>query len=160
MTTVFPDLAVEDNIRLWARAEKEKRRVLAGLWQWGWFGPADCGRRPEFHMLSEMTSSGPTGVTMGHASGLVTINLAESDAAELVRRREALGEPYRTLVGHFRHELAHFLFERLAESEEFLSDFHELFGDETEDYAAALSQHYETGPPAQWQDTYITPYAS
>jgi hypothetical protein len=160
LTTVLPDLSVAGNQALWASAEQAKRWVLAGLRRWGWFGAADDGLRPEFHMLSEATASGPADITMGHSSGLVTINLAESDVAERVRRREELGEPYRTIVGHFRHEIAHFLFERLATSEAFKSSFRDLFGDETADYGAALRRHYETGSPEGWQNAYISPYAS
>lgn len=160
MTTVRPDLSVSDNTLLWTKAELAKRKVLVGLYGWGWFDSQDPGGRPEFHMLSEATSTGLTDVTMGHASGLVTINLAEADATERVRRREDLGEPYRTMVGHFRHEIAHFLFERIAVSDEFHKSFRVLFGDETADYGAALARHYETGPPAGWQSIYVSAYAS
>ena len=160
MTSVHPDLFVGGNGQLWAKAEAAKRHVLAGLIRWGWFGADDTGARPEFHMLAEATSSGPVSVMMGHASGLVTINLAEADAYERIRRRDMLGEPYRTLIGHFRHEIAHFLFERLARSEGFVSEFRALFGDERQDYGAALSRHYQGGPPADWQAAYITAYAT
>lgn len=160
LTTVLPDLSVAGNQLLWAKAEQAKRRVLVGLRRWGWFGIADDGPRPEFHMLSEATAAGPADITMGHASGLVTINLAESNTAERVRRREELGEPYRTMVGHFRHEIAHFLFERLAASDAYTDSFRDLFGDETADYGAALRRHYEAGPPAGWENAYISSYAS
>lgn len=159
-TRIHPDLAVPGNGLLWAKAEQAKRRALAGLRRWGWFGDADDGPRPEFHMLSEATASGSVDVTMGHAAGVVTIDLAESDAAEQVRRREQLGEPYRTMVGHFRHEIAHFLFERLAASGAFTSGFRALFGDERADYGAALRRHYEAGPPEGWERNCISAYAS
>jgi len=160
MTSVRPDLAVPGNDLLWARAEAAKRHVLAGLMRWGWFGTHDTGGRPEFHMLAETTATGSVSVIMGHASGLVTINLAEADASERVRRREMLGEPYRTLIGHFRHEIAHFLFERLSASDAFVAAFRALLGDETQDYGAALARHYEQGPPPDWQTTHVTPYAA
>lgn len=160
MTSVHPDLSVEGNNQLWARAEAAKRHVLAGLGRWGWFGPQDGGPRPEFHMLAEATASGAVDVTMGHASGLVTINLAEADASERMRRRDMLGEPYRTLIGHFRHEIAHFLFERLALTNGFLSEFRALFGDERQDYGAALQHYYQMGAPNGWQDAHVTAYAS
>lgn len=160
MTSVHPDLSVDGNDQLWARAEAAKRHVLAGLLRWGWFGTGDTGARPEFHMLAEATSSGAVDVTMGHASGLVTINLAEADASERIRRRDMLGEPYRTLIGHFRHEIAHFLFERLARSEQFVAEFRALFGDERQDYSAALARHYENGAPADWQAAHISAYAA
>lgn len=160
MTAVYPDLNVAGNQERWSRAELAKRWVLAGLMRWSWFTDSDSGTRPEFHMLAEQTSDGPTAVVMGHQSGLITINLAEADAAERVRRREQLGEPYRTLVGHFRHELAHLFFERLAQSDEFLTGFRNLFGDESTDYGEALARYYATGAPPGWQDAHVTTYAS
>nr|MBV6631289.1 putative zinc-binding metallopeptidase [Oceanococcus sp. HetDA_MAG_MS8] len=160
LTSVHPDLTVADNNALWALAEGSKRRVLAGLYRWGWFSHADGGSRPEFHMLSEATASGPTQVSMGHQSGVVTINLAECDATERVRRRENLGESYRTMVGHFRHEIAHFLYERLCEYSGFTNAFAALFGDVSLDYALALNQHYQQGPQAGWEQHYISSYAS
>lgn len=160
MTSMHPDLSVQGNATLWARAEAAKRHVLAGLMRWSWFTARDNGSRPEFHMLAEATSGGTVDVTMGHAAGLVTINLAEADALERVRRREMLGEPYRTMIGHFRHEIAHFLFERLSRSGNFLSAFRTLFGDERQDYSAALARHYDQGPPTDWQGSHITAYAA
>ena len=71
------------------------------------FTADDPGPRPDFRMLAEVTATGSVNVTMGHAAGLVTINLAGADAPERARRREILGKPYRTLMGHFRHEIAH-----------------------------------------------------
>ncbi len=161
MTSVHPDLSVPGNDLLWAKAEAAKRHILSGLMRWGWFTPQDAGARPEFHMLAEATATGTVDVTMGHAAGLVTINLAEADASERVRRREMLGEPYRTLIGHFRHEIAHFLFERLSvEADGFLPAFRNLMGDETQEYGAALARHYDQGPAPGWQDAHVTPYAA
>jgi hypothetical protein len=154
MTTVRPDGAVAGNDGLWAGAEQAKRHVLAGMMRWGWFSPGDEGPRPAFHMLAEATSTGMVDVTMGHDGGVVTINLAEADATERVRRREHLGEPYRTLVGHFRHEIAHFLFQRLS------GDERARFGDETQDYGAALGRYYDQGPPTGWQALHVTAYAA
>ena len=52
-------------------------------------------------------------VMTGHADGVITINLAEADDAERERRRHQMGEPYRTLLGHFRHEIGHYYWNRL-----------------------------------------------
>ena len=35
-----------------------------------------------------------------------------------------------------------------------------MFGDERQDYAAALKRNYEAGPPADWAEQHITSYAS
>ena len=160
MTRTSPDPALPEATALWAEAELAKRWVLANLARWGWYTPDDPGPAPIFDMLAEETRHGPVDVIMGHADGVVTINLAEADRAERARRREDLGEAFRTLNGHFRHELAHALQLRLSASAEFLEAFRALFGDEREDYGAALARHYEQGPPADWQANHVSEYAS
>ncbi|RIJ23919.1 hypothetical protein D1224_06620 [Henriciella barbarensis] len=160
MTEVVPDSMVNKNVPLWADTEAAKRWVLVNLGQWGWLKAGDKGPWPRFHLLSEVTSSGPAPVTMGHADGLITINVTEADPAQRVARREKLSERYRTLTGHFRHELGHYVFQRLVEDERFATAFRNRFGDERADYGAALSQHYDNGPPQGWQDNHITEYAS
>ena len=62
--------------------------------------------------------------------------------------RHDLHEPYRTLLGHFRHEVGHYYWDRLVRDSGWLQPFRELFGDERADYAAALKLNYENGPPA------------
>ncbi len=160
MTEVIPDRSTPQNVELWAEAEFAKRWVLANLARWGWFTARDQGSRPVFRLLSEQTSTGETSVTMGHADGVVTINVIEADPAERVRRRVELGEPMRTMIGHFRHELGHFFFTRLAGEPAFLDAFRAMFGDERADYAAALQRHYSEGPPAYWRTTYVSAYSS
>ena len=159
MTEVIPQ-ALEENRALWARAEAAKRWVLANLTRWGWFGASDPGPMPRFHLLSEAVRGGEAPVTMGHASGLVTINVTEADPAEITQRREDMGEAYRTMIGHFRHELAHHLFERLVTQDAFAQTFRTRFGDERADYGEALQRHYESGPPEGWATVHVTPYAS
>ncbi len=160
MTRVIPDTFHGENRDLWAEAELAKRRVVAGLGRWGWLGPRDGGPAPTFHLLAEDTRAGPATVVMGHAGGVVTINITEADPVARVSRREALGERQRTMTGHFRHEIAHFLFMRLAERPEFLPAFRALMGDEREDYAAALARHYADGPPPGHNRCHVTAYAS
>ena len=160
MTEIIPQTGADDNVALWARAEAAKRWVLANLARWGWLGASDPGPRPRFHLLSETVRDGEAPVTMGHASGLVTINVSEADPAEITRRREDLGEPYRTMIGHFRHELAHYLFERRAEEAAFAEAFRARFGDERADYGEALRRHYADGPPEGWARDHVTPYAA
>ncbi|WP_373354039.1 putative zinc-binding metallopeptidase [Pseudoroseicyclus sp. CXY001] len=162
MTEVVPDLSLPDNLPLWSNTELAKRWMLANLGRWGWFSRADTGARPHFRLLSEETRTGETQVTMGHDAGEITINISEAGAATLAVRQEQMGELYRTMLGHMRHEIAHFLFERLAAGPsgetEFLPAFRALFGDEREDYAAALQQHYAAPQPAD--ETHITSYAT
>lgn len=96
----------------------------------------------------------------GHEDGLISLRAAEADDATREQIRVAMGEPYRTLLGHFRHEIGHWYFAQLCRDEQTLSEARALFGDEREDYAAALQRNYEEGPPADWQNRFISTYAS
>lgn len=158
MSEVVPALHVGDNQQLLERAERAKRWVLANLARWQWFTDDDAGVRPRFQMLSEHTEGRTLQILMGHEDGNITINVTEADELIRVQRRNELGEQYRSMVGHFRHELAHFLFDRLSLAEGFNDAFRDLFGDERADYGAALQQHY-ANPRAPGEE-YITPYAT
>ncbi|MEI9864368.1 MAG: putative zinc-binding metallopeptidase [Limisphaerales bacterium] len=87
-------------------------------------------------------------------------NIAEADEDEREHRRLQMHEPYRTLVGHLRHESGHYYWDRLIANSENLNRYRELFGDETIDYASALKTYYQQGPAAGWQSRTVTAYAS
>ncbi|MTH78159.1 zinc-binding metallopeptidase family protein [Paracoccus aestuariivivens] len=158
MTTTVPDLSVEGNLDLLAQSEAAKRWVLANLARWRWFTNADQGQRVSFQMLSEHARHQEVNVTMGHADGVITINVVEADDAVRVERQQELGELYRSMVGHMRHEIAHFLFERLAVLPGFLDQFRTMFGDERADYAQAITEHYAN--PKDKGATHISKYAT
>ncbi|MDD2859412.1 MAG: putative zinc-binding metallopeptidase, partial [Candidatus Nanopelagicales bacterium] len=99
-------------------------------------------------------------VVIGHASGVITIDLAESLDAHREAMRVRLGEPYRTMLGHFRHEVGHYYQQVLVSSEPLLGQCRDLFGDERESYAAALERHYALGAPEDWADSFISEYAT
>ena len=102
-----------------------------------------------------------TPVLTGHANGLITINVAEADDAEREKRRTEMGEPYRTLLGHFRHESGHYIWDRLVRDDPaLLEHFRALFGDERQDYGEALKRHYADGAPADWQASFVSAYAT
>ena len=89
------------------------------------------------------------------------INIAEADDATREQRRTQMHEPYRALLGHFRHEIGHYYFYRLVgPSQAYSQRFRELFGDPDADYQAALDRHYKDGPPPGWEDTYVSSYAT
>ncbi|RBI66899.1 hypothetical protein DQ400_11890 [Vreelandella sulfidaeris] len=156
MTALAPDPNLPNAIPNWAQTEAAKRWVLDNLGRWHWFRPEDPGTPPVFHLLAE----GATAVPMGHVGGVVTISVTEVDPVLVTTRREALEEPYRTMIGHMRHEISHMLWWRLSLREDFLNAFREMFGDEREDYTAALQRHYHNGPPPDWKERYLTTYAS
>jgi hypothetical protein len=163
LTRTIPDLSRPGNARLWYKLEVAKRRLVYTLDQLGLW-PKSRVEDPEgglcFDFLADPDpGSGAPPVMTGHAEGLITVNLAEADDAERVRRRIALNEPYRTLLGHFRHESGHYYWDRLVRGSDRVDAFRELFGDERDDYDAALKRHYDAGPGA-WQDQYISAYAT
>jgi len=102
--------------------------------------------------------SGP--VTTGHDNGLITIDLTESDDAHREQMRSQLGEPYRTVLGHFRHEIGHHYWPFLVDTPERIDAFRRAFGDERADYGDALRHHYDVGPPSDWSDRHVSAYAS
>lgn len=164
LTEIAPDQAVAGNDLRWARIERAKRRVLRALAQWGrapWDAPnGDPGHRPplRFHFLAG-TPEQP--VLTGHADGLVTLNIAEADDVERERRRAAFDEPWRTLQGHLRHELGHWVqwrdFSGDAQAMQLTRDH---FGDERADYGEALKRHHSQGAPLDWAQRHISPYAA
>ena len=98
-------------------------------------------------------------VITGHSQGLITINIAEADDVEREKQRLQMGEPYRTLLGHFRHESGHYYWERLMRGSVDLEAFRQVFGDENLDYTQALDQHYAS-PRQDWQTAFVSSYAS
>jgi hypothetical protein len=163
LTRVIPDLSIPGHAHAWYRLEVAKRRLVHTLLQLR-LPVVDKADDPDrglaFEFLADPADSGAPPVLTGHGGGVITINVAEADDAERERRRRALHEPYRTLLGHVRHEVGHYYWDRLVAGTGWLDAFRGLFGDETADYGAALRQHYETGPPADWQQRFVTTYAT
>lgn len=95
----------------------------------------------------------------GHADGIITILLSEADSVHREEMRKRLSEPYRTILGHFRHEIAHYYW-MLLFKENNLKDFRKVFGDERADYGNSLKTYYDQGAPVDWQKTFISTYAS
>jgi hypothetical protein len=96
----------------------------------------------------------------GHQNGLITLDLAESNDAHREALRESMDEPYRTVLGHFRHEIGHYYCELLALTPDRREEFRALFGDETTSYEEALQRHYSGGAGRDWQDRFISAYAT
>jgi hypothetical protein len=99
-------------------------------------------------------------VLTGHDNGTITLNTDEADEAERVRHKEDLGENYRTLLGHFRHEIGHYYWDVLIRDTKNIEGYRTLFGDERLDYSQALQNHYKNGAPANWRENYISAYAT
>ena len=164
-TLVIPDLALNENVDRWAKLERSKRMLLNALHKFrlpvsGYATAPENGLRFEFK-ADQLSATGFSGkVITGHSDGLITINIAEADDAVRERHRVAMGEPYRTLLGHFRHEVGHYYWNLLVRNRNHIADFRALFGDETADYAKALELHYQSGAPFGWDQTHVSSYAS
>jgi hypothetical protein len=143
-----------------ADAERAKRRLIAELHE---LKLPIVGRDadPQYGLAFDLLSSGIEKVVTGHENGVMTLDLAEGDDVHREQLRIEMAEPYRTLLGHFRHEVGHYYFYRLVgTSPQHLQRFNELFGDPDADYQAALDRHYSTGAPPGWAQDYVSSYAT
>jgi hypothetical protein len=162
LNRTIPNLDDADNARYWTRIETAKRRLVAQLIALGLPVISKVGEDPERGLMFDFLRSPPKGprVMTGHASGLITINVEEADDAKREQIKQDLREPYRTLLGHFRHEVGHYYWDRLVWGTKWLEPCRQLFGDERASYAEALKRNYEQGPPADWANSYISSYAT
>jgi hypothetical protein len=162
LTQTIPDLSQPNHQMLWGKLEMAKRRLAYTLL--GLNLPlASREDAPETGLSFEFLADGTAEkekVLTGHADGVITVNIAEADDAEREKRRVQLGEPYRTLLGHFRHEVGHYYWTLLIENSDRLEAYRALFGDERADYGEALKAHYNNGPATDWQQRFVTSYAS
>ncbi len=149
------------NPMLWGRMEQAKRRLVSALIALGLPVASRLSEDPARGLMFDvLRSQAGTTVSTGHDSGLITLNLEEADDAWREAARQQMHEPYRTLLGHFRHEVGHYYWDRLVDGTPWLARFRQLFGDERADYAESLRRHYEQGPPAQWWLRHVSAYAS
>ena len=168
LNQTIPDMSISGNRERWIRVEAAKKRAVYSLLAFGLpVGPkANAGDEIgiAFDFLADpLLGDAPTGehVLTGHDNGLITLNVAEADSAEREKMRAEMGENYRTLLGHFRHELGHYYWDRLIRDDPGrLERFHQLFGDESADYDEALRRHYAQGAPPDWEIRHISPYAA
>lgn len=162
---MVPDLAIAWNLTRWRQIEAAKHRLFYSLMRLN----LPLTTRDEdpvsglaFDFLVDPAESyriGPPVLT-GHLDGLITMNIAEADDVERERRRMLFGEYYRTLLGHFRHEIGHYFWTVLVRHDDSLWAFRDLFGDESRNYAAALQRHHSHGPPEDWAEGYVSAYAT
>jgi hypothetical protein len=152
LTRTRPSDSDGEGLDQYAVAETAKRRLIFQL--------LDLGLPIESDLSFELLSSEQKPVTTGHADGVITLDLAESDDVDRERRRAELGEPYRTLLGHFRHEIGHYYWPIIVERAGRVEAYRQMFGDEREDYGEALKRHYENGAPADWADHFVSSYAT
>jgi hypothetical protein len=160
LNEIIPDQKEIKNHERWEKLELAKRRCIYTFLKLGLPIESEAGSSQPSLRFRFLQDQKDAPVQTGHENGVITVNIAEADADEREHRRLTFHEPYRTLVGHFRHESGHFYWDRLIANSPNLKRFRELFGDETMDYDAALQAYYKQGAPADWQSRTVTAYAS
>lgn len=159
----IPDLSNPEHAAQWRKIEVAKRRAVYSFLRLG-LPLRNRIDDPEsglvFDFLADPPEDAGPKVMTGHDNGLITLALIEADDAERIKRRNAMGEPYRTLLGHFRHESGHYFWDRLVRDGGRLEECRAIFGDDSQDYGAALQRHYNEGPPADWQEHFVSTYAT
>ncbi|HTB52475.1 MAG TPA: putative zinc-binding peptidase [Ferruginibacter sp.] len=159
LNRIIPTLDTEQNIQRWSRIEIAKHRLVYSLLQLKLPVQPKEGDSIEGIAFDFMADTSPEEKVMtGHNDGTITINIDEADEAERVRHKLDLGERYRTLLGHFRHEIGHYYWDVLLKNDP--ENFRKIFGDEQIDYSQALETYYKIGAPSNWVDNYISPYAT
>ena len=163
LNEVIPALDTGDNLQLWTRAEKAKRRLLYSLFSLGLPVRYADGTALRFRLLEDRQRNPNVlepFVTIGHQQGTITLNIAEADDATRHAVRQQMSETYRTVLGHLRHECGHFYFGPLTGDADLLQQCRALFGDEQDDYTGSLEHYYREGPLENWPETHISAYAS
>lgn len=162
LTRAHPEPGVDhpDDVEHWLEVETAKRHLVAELLTLG-IAVHPLDEKPSGGLVFDLLSSRNVPVTTGHADGVVTIDLAEADDVHRERVRVRLDEPYRTVLGHLRHETGHWWWQVVvAPDPDRLASFRDVFGDEREDYAEALRRNYDDGPPPDWQQRHVSSYAA
>ena len=162
LNRTIPQLDDQNNCHWWRLIENAKRRLVSQLLMLGLPVKSKVSEDPEHGVMFDFLRSPKNGprVLTGHANGLIILNVEEADDSQREKLRHEMHEPYRTLLGHFRHEIGHYYWDRLIAETPWHEKFRTLFGDERQDYAAALKRNYEHGPPADWANQHISSYAS
>jgi hypothetical protein len=160
LSTIIPNLQDPELADAWRGLEAAKRRLLYTLYGLGLPVEAKADAPDRGLAFAFKKDESDMKVMTGHADGLITINVAEADDAFREKMRKKLGEGYRTLLGHFRHEIGHYYWDRLIKGSDDVAAFRERFGDESASYEAAIKRHYEQGPPPDWRDRHVSAYAA
>lgn len=163
LNRTIPFLGQKDDYDKWYRVETAKRRLIHSLLRFGLevksknaYGPGGI----MFDFLSDRNATDGKRILTGHDNGLITINIAEADDIYREMSRNQMNEVYRTLLGHFRHEIGHYYWDILIGRTNKLFLFRNLFGDERADYGFALQQYYSNNYSKIWKKQYISKYAS
>lgn len=160
LNRIIPNLSNKTNHEKWQKLELAKHRLVYQLQRFG-FDLQSKMVSDEGLCFDFLAKQEGVNVMTGHADGVITILLSEADSVLREQMRREMSEPYRTLIGHFRHEVGHYFWDRLiANDNEVLENFRSRFGDERRNYKEALKLYYDTGGNQEWSDYFISKYAT
>jgi hypothetical protein len=165
LNETIPDLSDDANLQRWQALESAKRRLLHTLLMLGLpFEAADTGGHDalSFEFFEDQHGNphvAETDALTGHHRGKIRLNIAEADAHHMEFKRAEMKQVYRTLLGHFRHEIGHYYWDRLISGTDLIDEFRAHFGDERIDYERALNNFYAQPPAEDWHTSYISAYA-
>jgi hypothetical protein len=159
LTRGRPDGERPDAVEAWGKAEAAKRGLVHQLDTLGLAFQSRSTSTPDGLVFDLVHIPGERGVT-GHFDGVVTLDLAEADDRYRDGLRLQLGESFRTLIGHLRHEVGHYFWTRLVGRSDYLSSFRGMFGDERLDYREAVAAYYSGGARSWDAGLHVTAYAA
>ncbi|MEZ4865792.1 MAG: putative zinc-binding peptidase [Caldilineaceae bacterium] len=165
LNRTIPNLSEPLHLEQWRKIEMAKHRLVYSLLRFKLplqrkVTEGDNGLAFDFLASQASANGAEQPVVTGHAHGIITLDIAEADDAERERQRHKLAEPYRTLLGHFRHEIGHYYWDLFAQDDDWRTKFRRTFGDEQQDYDQALNLYYANGPRTDWHEAFVTAYAS
>jgi len=159
MSKTIPSLSKPENYERWRKLESAKRRLIYDLLRIGL--TVDPGKL-RFEFKEDRRTNAEVDdqhVSIGHANGIITVNAAEADEVYREQMRQAMNEPWRTLIGHLRHESGHYYYDVVVDAGN-RDEARAVFGDETANYEEALDRYYRQGPAMDWNERFISAYAS
>jgi hypothetical protein len=161
LNRTIPNLGNAKNYEKWQHLEVTKHSLIYQLQKLGLPLPSKLKNKKEglcFDFVSRLTNKK---LMTGHANGVITILISEANSVERERRRKDLSEPYRTLIGHLRHEVGHYFWERIIYTDQkVLDEYRSIFGDERISYADSLTEYYKKPDTKEWQANFISRYAT
>ncbi|MEO5682459.1 MAG: putative zinc-binding peptidase [Chitinophagaceae bacterium] len=162
LNKTIPFLEKPENLFEWQRIEVAKHRLLYSLSRLRLPVEKKQGNAEEGLIFEFLEDNDPARkVITQHDNGRIELNINEADEAQRVKNKLDLGERYRTLLGHFRHEIGHYYWDVFYKKDETAAQqFRDMFGDERIDYNTALQQYYANGPAADWNNHFISQYAT
>jgi hypothetical protein len=158
LTRTRPNDADAAGFAAFGEAERAKRHLIAELDELELVVRSKV-EDPESGLAFDLLSSAQGAVQMGHDRGVITIDVSETDPALRETVRVTLDEPYRTMLGHFRHEVGHYVEWQLVRGA-LIEECRAVFGDEQASYQDAVDRHYADGPPTGWEEEFISTYAT